>query len=71
MTPAVIGIVIMFLIVGSVLGWHGNKTYAAHGDVKVAKGRLATGRKTRWRSGLWVLALIIVILLAFADVFRS
>jgi hypothetical protein len=67
MTPAVIGTVILFLIVGSVLGWHSHTTYAAHGDVKVAKTRLHGGRKTRWRSGLWVLLLVVIIILIFKD----
>ena len=71
MTPAAIGIVIVFLIVGSVAGWHGQKTVAAHGDVKVAKTRLRGGRKTRWRSGVWVAALSLVILLAAWDALRG
>jgi hypothetical protein len=67
MSPAVIGTAIVVLIVAAVLGWHGQKSYAAHGDVKVAKNRLRGGRKTRLRSGLWVLLLIVVILLIFKD----
>jgi hypothetical protein len=67
MTAVVIGVVIIFLVIGSVLGWHGHTTYAAHGDVKVAKTRLRGGRKTRWRSGLWVFAIGIVIALAAWD----
>jgi hypothetical protein len=70
MNPAVTGIVILVLVVGSVLGWHGQKTVAAHGDVKVAKNRLAGGRKTRWRSAVWVLVLVVVVLLLFVDVLR-
>ena len=66
-TVEVIGAVIIFLVVGSVLGWHGHTTYAAHGDIKVAKTRLRGGRKTRWRSGLWVLAIGVVIALAAWD----
>jgi hypothetical protein len=68
MTAEVIGAVIIFLVIGSVLGWHGHTTYAAHGDVKVAKTRLRGGRKTRWRSGVWVLAIGVVIALATWDV---
>jgi hypothetical protein len=70
MTPAAIGIVIVFLIVGSAAGWHGQKSVAAHSDVKVAKNRLRGGRKTRWRSGVWVVALTIVIVLAAWDALR-
>src|SRR5262249_19898885 len=50
MSPAAIGVVIIFLVVGCLLGWYSQKTTAAHSDVKVAKTRLAGGRKTRWRS---------------------
>ena len=67
MSAVVIGAVIIFLVIGSVLGWHGHTTYAAHGDVKVAKTRLRGGRKTRWRSGMWVLAIAVVIALAAWD----
>ncbi len=67
MSTAVIGAVVIFLIIGSVLGWHGHTTYAAHGDVKVAKTRLRGGRKTRWRSGVWVFVIGLLILLAAWD----
>jgi hypothetical protein len=70
MTPAVIGISLLVLIVAAVLGWHGQKTVAAHGDVKVAKSRLSGGRKTRLRSGLWVIVLVVIVLLIFKDVVR-
>lgn len=66
-TAAIVGVVVIFLVIGSLLGWHGHTTYAAHGDVKVAKTRLRGGRKTRWRSAVWVLAISLVILLAAWD----
>jgi len=68
MSPAVIGVVIVFLLVGSALGWYSQKTYAAHGDVKVAKGRLSGGRKTRWRSAVLVVVISFLLFLAFRDV---
>jgi hypothetical protein len=67
MTPVAIVFVVIFLIVGSVAGWHGQKAAAAHGDVKVGKARARGGRKTRLRSGLWVVGLGIVVLLAAWD----
>jgi len=67
MTPVVIAVVVIFLIVGSVVGWHGQKSYAAHADVKVAKNRLRGGRKTRFRSGVWVLAIGAVLVLIAWD----
>ena len=68
MSPAAIGIVIIFLVVGCLIGWYSQKTSAAHGDVKVAKTRLAGGRKTRWRSGVAVLIVGVVVALAVKDV---
>jgi ABC-type Fe3+ transport system permease subunit len=68
MSPAAIGLIVIFLVVGCVLGWHSQKTRAAHADVKVAKTRLSGGRRTRWRSALFVLVVGIVVLLAAKDV---
>jgi ABC-type Fe3+ transport system permease subunit len=68
MSPAAIGLIIIFLVVGCLVGWYSQKTSAAHGDVKVAKTRLAGGRRTRWRSGIFVLVLGLVVLLAVKDV---
>jgi hypothetical protein len=70
MRTAVIGFVVVFLIVGVVLGWHSQKVTAAQSDVKVAKTRLAGGRRTRWRSGVVVLAIGVCLLLALADMVR-
>lgn len=67
MTPAAIAIVVVFMIIGLVAGWHGQKTVAAHSDIKVAKNRLRGGRKTRWRSAVWVAAISVVVLLAAWD----
>jgi ABC-type Fe3+ transport system permease subunit len=68
MSPAAIGLIIIFLVVGCVVGWYSQKTTAAHGDVKVAKNRLAGGRRTRWRSGIVVVIVGLVVLLAVRDV---
>jgi uncharacterized membrane protein len=68
MSVTAIGLIIVFLVVGCVVGWYSQKTSAAHGDVKVAKNRLAGGRKTRWRSGVVVLVLAAVVILAVRDV---
>jgi ABC-type Fe3+ transport system permease subunit len=57
MTAAALGLVVVFLLVGLALGWHSQRSYAAHADVKVAKNRLRGGRRTRWRSALFVLIL--------------
>jgi uncharacterized membrane protein YeaQ/YmgE (transglycosylase-associated protein family) len=67
MNPTAIGLIVIFLVVGCVVGWFSQKTTAAHGDVKVAKTRLSGGRRTRWRSGLFVLVVGVVVVLAVRD----
>ena len=67
MTPAAIIIVIIFLAAGLTLGWHGQKSVAAHNDVKVGHARVKGGRRTRWRSGVVTLAVGVVLLIAIWD----
>jgi ABC-type Fe3+ transport system permease subunit len=67
MSQAATGLIVIFLVVGVVLGWYSQKTQAAHGDVKVAKTRLRGGRRTRWRSGLAVLVVGVIVFLALKD----
>ncbi len=68
MSPTVTTTVVIFLVIGCGLGWYSQKMYTAHGDVKVAKTRLSGGRRTRWRAGIFAVALAIVIVLALRDV---
>jgi hypothetical protein len=68
MTPAAIVIVIFFLAAGLALGWHGQKSVAAHSDVKVGHARVKGGRRTRWRSGVVALAIFVVLLIAVYDI---
>jgi hypothetical protein len=67
MSPTAIGLIVIFLVIGSLVGWFGQKTTAAHSDVKVAKTRLHGGRRTRWRSGVAVLVISVVVILAVRD----
>ena len=71
MSAAAIGVIAIFLVVGTALGWHSKKSYAAHGDVKVAKTRLRGGRKTRLRSAVFALLIGVGVLLAFTDILRG
>ena len=71
MTAVAIGGIAIFLVIGTGFGWHWQKSFAAHGDVKVAKTRLRTGRKTRLRSGIFAILIAIGIVLAFADFVRK
>jgi len=68
MTPAVILIVIIFLAAGLTLGWHGQKSVAAHNDVKVGHARVKGGRRTRWRSGVVALLVGALLLIAVWDI---
>lgn len=71
MSATAIGAIAIFLVIGTAFGWHWQKSYAAHGDVKVAKTRLRGGRKTRLRSGVFAVLIGIGIVLAFADFVRK
>ena len=66
MNPGVLVLVIAFLAVGCMLGWHAQRAKAAHGDVRSTKGRLPGYRKERIRSGLYSLILIAVVVLILA-----
>jgi hypothetical protein len=70
MTPGVLIIVIGFLAVGCMLGWHAQRARSAHGDIKVGKGRVSGGRQTRMRSGLYMLALVIIAVLVISALIR-
>jgi hypothetical protein len=60
MSAAAIIIALIVLVVGCIMGWHANRAHAAHGDIKTTHNRIAGYRKTRLRSGLWAIALILV-----------
>jgi hypothetical protein len=70
MGSAAVGIAIIVLVVGCILGWHANRTYAAHGDIKTTHNRISGYRKTRLRSGLMALGLVILVLAILAAVIR-
>jgi hypothetical protein len=60
MGSAALGTAAIVLVVGCFLGWHANRAHAAHGDIKTTHNRISGYRKTRLRSGLIMLALIVV-----------
>ncbi len=65
--PAAFGLVVIFLAMGCVLGWHANRAHSAHGDVRATRGRLPGFKRTRMRSGMFALALIAVAMLVVWD----
>jgi hypothetical protein len=70
LSPTAFGLVVIFLAVGSMLGWHANRARSAHGDVRATRGRLPGFRRTRMRSGLYVLALAVIVVLVMSDMLR-
>lgn len=61
MKPAEYGLILVFLIVGIVLGWWANKTYSSHGDVKTGKQRLSGYRKARSRNSVITAILVVAV----------
>jgi hypothetical protein len=70
MSSGVVLIVIVFLAVGCMAGWHAQRAKMAHGDIKVGKGRVSGGRQARMRSGLFVIVLIGVAVLVISALIR-
>jgi hypothetical protein len=70
MSSVAVGIALIVLVVGCILGWHANRAHAAHGDIKTTHGRISGYRKTRLRSGLKAIGLIVVALFLLAAVVR-
>jgi hypothetical protein len=71
MNPAAVGLVVIFLIVGCLMGWHAKRAQSAHGDLRATRGRLPGFRKTRMRSGLLVIVLVVIVLLLTRDMIHS
>jgi hypothetical protein len=63
MGSAALGIAVIVLVVGCFLGWHANRASAAHSDIKTTHNRISGYRKTRLRSGLIMLGLVVVAVL--------
>ena len=63
MGSAVVLVVLIVLAVGCFAGWHLRHAYGANSDLKVHKNRIPNFRKTRNRSGLISLGLVLLILL--------
>jgi hypothetical protein len=70
MEPGVLIIIVLFLAVGCMLGWHAQRARSAHGDVRVTKNRLPGFRKTRMRSGLYVVTLLVIAVLVMSALAR-
>jgi hypothetical protein len=60
---AVVLVVLVVLAVGCYAGWHLRHAYGANSDLKVHKSRIPNFRKTRNRSGLISVGLLLLMLL--------
>ena len=69
MGGAVFGISVIVLTIGCFLGWHASRAHAAHGDIKTVRRRIPGYRKTRLRSGLIVVGLVIASLVIVHDLY--
>jgi len=56
-------ITLVVMVIGGFVGWHLRLAYGANSDLKVHKTRIPNFRKTRNRSWLTSLALIVITLL--------
>ena len=71
MNPGALVLVVAFLAVGCMLGWHAQRAKSAHGDVRSTKGRLPGFRKTRIRSGLYVFVIVAIAVLIMSALVRQ
>jgi divalent metal cation (Fe/Co/Zn/Cd) transporter len=63
-------VALIVLVVGCFLGWHANRAYFANGDVKATQGRISGYRRTRLRSGLIALGVLVVAVIVVAVLAR-
>jgi hypothetical protein len=70
MGSAALGIAAIVLVVGCFLGWHANRASAAHSDIKTTHNRISGYRKTRLRSGVIMLGLLVVAVLIVSALFH-
>jgi hypothetical protein len=70
MGSAAFGMAAIVLVVGCFLGWHANRASAAHSDIKTTHNRISGYRKTRLRSGVITLGLVVVAVLIVSALFR-
>jgi hypothetical protein len=70
MGTAALGIAAVVLVVGCFLGWHAHRANAANADIKVTHNRISGYRKTRLRSGLIMLGMVVVAVLVMSALFH-
>jgi hypothetical protein len=58
-------------VIGVIVGWNWRTARGANADLKVHKGRIPGFRRTRNRTGLMSIALVVLALLALSAVVRG
>jgi hypothetical protein len=59
---AAVLVALVVLVVGGYVGWHVRHAWGANADIKVYKARMPIFRKSRNRSALRALALVVITL---------
>ena len=70
MGSAAVLVALIVLVVGGYVGWQLRHAYGANSDLKVHKNRIPNFRKTRNRSGLTLLLLVLGVLLLLRILMR-
>lgn len=65
------GLAIAVGVLGIIVGWNARSARGAHAELKLLKARLPATRKTRNRTGLWSVVLIVLALLALSALVRG
>ncbi len=60
---AAVLVALAVMVVGGYVGWHLRHAYGANSDLKVHKNRIPNFRKTRNRSGLTIVLVVVATLL--------
>ena len=70
MGSAAVLVALIVLVVGGYVGWQLRHAYGANSDLKVHKNRIPNFRKTRNRSGLTSLLLVLGVLILLRILMR-
>jgi membrane protein required for beta-lactamase induction len=58
---------LVVLVLGALMGWHANRARAAHGDLRTTRGRIPGFKRTRRRSGLLAIVMLVIALIVIKD----
>ena len=70
MGSAAILVALVVMVAGGYVGWHLRHAYGANSDLKVHKARIPNFRKTRNRSGVTSLLVVVVVLVILRVLMR-